>query len=105
MRVNSAIAAVALVVGLGFSGASFAQGTTIAGAEVSEGDRVAVTNRCEELKTAADTSEIGESFSGEAGADATVSNVPAINEGDNALTTIDLETITYQDCVDGGWIQ
>lgn len=105
MRNTSVLTAAALVLGLSFSGASFAQGMTIAGVEVSENDRVAVQNRCDDLKLAADTTEIGAEIDSEAGDDAVVSGAPEVNEGDNALTTIDLDIISYQDCVDGGWVE
>jgi len=118
MTIKSAISVVALTVA--FSGAAFAQGMMINGSAVSETDMPAVQERCDQLANAETTQPLSTtedessnttnndgnsgSSSSTAGVDATVETAPAVNEVQNATTTIDLDTISLQACVDGGFV-
>jgi len=114
MTIKSTLSVVALLSGIAFSGAAFAQEMTIAGAPVAEADVAAVQERCDQLSTAASTQSLVEnseneaSDSSETGAsvegDATISSAEAVNEIQQSTTTIDLETITLQNCIDGGFV-
>jgi len=118
MTIKSALSVVALTVA--FSGAAFAQGMMINGTAVSETDMPAVQERCTQLSTAQTTEPLsttedadseatatdGNSGSGSstAGVDATTEATPSVNEVQNATTTIDLDTISLQACIDGGFV-
>lgn len=120
MTIKSALSVVALTVAL--TGSAFAQGMTINGVAVSEGDMAAVQERCDELANAestesiASTTEDGEVSDSEdddsnggsndatAGNDALVENAPGVNEAQNATTTIDLDTVSLSACVEGGFV-
>lgn len=117
MTIKSALSVVALTVA--FSGAAFAQGMMINGVAVSETDQAAVQERCNQLSTAETTQPLAGteneesnisnndgnsgSSSSTAGVDATVDSAPAVNEVQNATSTIDLDTISLQACMDGGF--
>ncbi|KFL29037.1 hypothetical protein JP75_23910 [Devosia riboflavina] len=83
---------------------------TINGVAVSEADMPAVQERCDALSTAESTEALSEgneteeanNVSGET--DTSEADAPAVNEGANATTTIDLDTIDLQACVDGGFV-
>lgn len=105
MTVKSALSVVALTMAL--SGAAFAQGMTINGAAVSEADMPAVQERCDQLSTAESTQSLTESTTTEdstAANDAVVTNAPATNEAQDATATIDLDSISLQACIDGGFV-
>lgn len=111
MTIKSALSIAALTVAL--TGGAFAQGMTINGVAVSEADMPAVQERCDQLANAESTesltttTESGDS-SGDSNAtaanDAVTTDVPATNEAQNATTTIDLDTIDLQACIDGGFV-
>ena len=109
MTIKSALSIAALTVAL--TGASFAQGMTINGVAVSEAVMPAVQERCEMLSTAASTEALSEGTEEDtndnAAADndsATTDTTPGVNEAANATTTIDLDTIDLQACIDGGFV-
>ncbi|SFV30278.1 hypothetical protein SAMN05216456_0968 [Devosia crocina] len=115
MTIKSALSVVALTVA--FSGAAFAQGMTINGTTVPENEVPLVQERCDGLANAeateslsatsgdANSNSIGSNTNeGTAGNDALVENAPGVNEAANATSTIDLETISLQACVDGGFV-
>jgi hypothetical protein len=114
MTIKSALSVVALTVAL--TGASFAQGMTMNGAAVAEGDMAAVQERCDQLANAeatesltatsddADATTGTNTNEGTAGNDALVENAPGVNEAANATTTIDLDTVSLQACIDGGFV-
>ncbi|KRA99101.1 hypothetical protein ASD83_00740 [Devosia sp. Root685] len=109
MTIKSVLSVAAITVAL--SGAAFAQGMTINGAAVSETDMPAVQERCDMLATADSTqalstgSETDTNDNASADDDsATTEKTPGVNESANATSTIDLETIDLQACVDGGFV-
>lgn len=120
MKIKTTISAIALAAGLALSGSVYAQ-TMINGVEVAEGDLAAVQQRCDDLATAAATSDIATAPDADDGtpeetnddpsddpntgaADATVNSQADVNEVANALTSIDLETLTLEACVDAGLV-
>lgn len=109
MTIKSALSIAALTVAL--TGAAFAQGMTINGAAVSETDMPAVQERCDMLSTAESTEALSEGTETDTpdnpssdNDSATTESTPAVNEVANATTTIDLDTIDLQACVDGGFV-
>lgn len=114
MRIQSAISVIALVFGL-IAGPAFAQSLTIGGEVVADADVAAVQARCDELKLASEgsisesTEQTTDEVTDEDGAvveedEGASSDEPEVNGMDQALATIDLETITLADCEAGGWI-
>lgn len=106
MHIKSLVSVAALTAALAFSGPAFAQ-TMFAGVALSAEDLPAVTQRCEQLATASDTESLTESSdsaedSTAGGADATITDAPEVNEIENALTTIDLDTVTLEQCTEAG---
>jgi len=109
MLIKSLVSAAALTAALAFSGPAFAQ-TMFAGTELSADDLPAVTERCEQLSTAESTESLTESTdssedSTAGGSDASITDAPAVNEGENALTTIDLDTVTLEQCTEAGLVK
>lgn len=113
MTVKSTLSVVALTIAL--TGSAFAQGMTINGMAVSEADMGAVEERCLQLSTAENTESLTatgddstDNTSGgnetTAGNDALTENAPDVNEVQNATSTIDLDTITLDACVEGGFV-
>jgi hypothetical protein len=106
MHVKSVVSALALSAALAISGPAFAQ-TMFNGAELSADDLPAVTERCEQLANVESTESLTESSdsaedSTAGGADATIVDAPAVNEVQAATTTIDLDTITLEQCTEAG---
>lgn len=113
MTIKSALSVAALTVAL--TGAAFAQGMTMNGVAVSEADRPAVQERCDQLSNAEATqsltdssndtaTEATDSNDSTAANDAVLENAPATNEVQNATTKIDLDSISLQACIDGGFV-
>lgn len=116
MTIKSALSVAALTIAL--TGAAFAQGMTINGVAVSEGDMAAVQERCDQLANAETTESLapttdtagdagGDSSGGNdatAANDAVVEEAPGPNEAQAATATIDLDTIDLQACTDGGFV-
>lgn len=112
MTIKSALSVAALTIAL--TGAAFAQGMTINGVAVSETDMPAVQERCDQLAEAEggslsptaddDATEAAGNDDATAATDATTDQAPAVNEVQAATTTIDLETIDLQACIDGGFV-
>lgn len=113
MHAKSVVSAIALSAALALSGPAFAQ-TMLNGAEISADDLPAVQERCDQLKLAADTSGVSNDAQPEASdADETSSAADAstetegaepVDETAEALTTIDLDTITLEACVEAGLV-
>ena len=117
MTIKSALSVAALTIAL--SGAAFAQGMTINGVAVSETDMPAVQQRCDDLANAEKTESLSPtvdsategtgdstgSNDGTAANDAVTENAPGTNEAQDATTTIDLDTIDLQACIDGGFVK
>lgn len=106
MTIKSALSVVALTVAL--TGGAFAQGMTMNGVAVSEGDMAAVQERCDQLANASTTESLTESSdstedTSAGGADATITDAPAVNEMADATTTVDLDTVTLEACTTGGF--
>ena len=110
MHVKSIVSALALSAALALSGPAFAQ-TMFNGVELSAEDLPAVTERCEQLVTAAGTAGTAETTTEDAAAaDSTettaataeaTTDVPAVNEVEAATTaSIDLDTITLEQCTE-----
>lgn len=110
MTIKSALSVAALTVAL--TGAAFAQGMTMNGVAVSETDMPAVQERCDQLSNAEATQSLSPTVdsssdtgsNGTAANDAVIENAPSTNEVQNATTTIDLDTISLQACIDGGFV-
>ena len=109
MTIKSVLSVAALTIAL--TGASYAQGMMINGAAVSETDMPAVQERCDMLSNAESTEALSEGTETDTNDDATsdndsatTSDTPAVNEVANATTTIDLDTIDLQACVDCGFV-
>lgn len=116
MRVKSIVSALALTSAM-IVAPAFAQDAaswTIAGNPVAEADQAAVQATCDELNVEGGSSDISSSVTtdNETGADNTDSlaadtssnDSPPAEGTENAVTTIDLSTITLDDCVAGGWV-
>lgn len=105
MHVKSVVSAVALSAAMLLSGTAFAQ-TMLGGVEVSAEDLPAVTERCEQLVTAEASGSLTDSDTtaddNAGAADATVDNAPAVNEVEAATATIDLDTVTLEQCTEAG---
>ncbi len=125
MHVKSIVSALALSAALAVSGPAFAQ-TMFNGTELSADDLGAVTERCEQLTNSAATEPLvgteqssddtsGESATGTAtsstdastttsdgATDATVDEAPDVSGNTQATTTIDLATITVEQCTEAG---
>lgn len=111
MHARSIVSALTLSAALALSGPAFAQ-TMFNGVELSDGDLAAVTERCEQLVTASGASltegtEVapadGMAADANAGtADATLESVEPVNEMANATSTIDLDTVTLEQCTAAG---
>jgi len=114
MTIKSVLSVAAITIAL--TGATFAQGMTMNGTAVAEGDMAAVQERCDQLANAESTESLTATSDdtnasdgtntndATAGNDALVENAPGVNEAANATTTIDLDTISLQACVDGGFV-
>jgi hypothetical protein len=113
MTIKSALSVAALTVAL--TGAAFAQGMTMNGAPVSESDMPAVQERCDQLSNADATQSLTDTTSdaadtasdandSNASNDAVLETAPATNQVENATTKIDLDTISLQACIDGGFV-
>ena len=108
MHIKSLVSVVALSTVFAFSGPAFAQ-TMFAGAALSEADLGAVTERCEQLVTASTTASATDSATGDSstddtagGSDANVDEAPEVNELEAATSTIDLDTVTIEQCTEAG---
>lgn len=99
MHVKSVVSAIALSATMLLSGSAFAQ-TMFNGAEVSATDLPALQERCLDLSTAASTESIAgqPSVTSDTAGDAAAASVPQVNEAQNATTTIDLDTVTLEQC-------
>lgn len=122
MHIKNLVSPIALALALSFAGGASAQ-TMVGGVEVSAEDLPEVENLCNSLAAGAnetlaetndsiasdgddddgDDGEDGEADDGQADPD------PAADDGaasdlDNALTTIDLDTITLEQCREAGLV-
>lgn len=103
MHVKSVVSAVALSATMLLSGSAFAQ-TMFNGAEVPAADLPALQERCLDLSTAAGTESLSDNptQSGDTAGSAAAAQVPAVNETQQAVTTIDLDTVTLEQCEAAG---
>lgn len=108
MYVKSVVSAVALSAAMLLSGSAFAQ-TMFNGAELSADDLPKVTERCEQLATAASTQSATDSSTADSssdatagGSDATINEAPEVNEAAAATAKIDLDTVTLEQCEAAG---
>lgn len=119
MSIKSAVSAVALVSAM-LVAPAFAQDAaataattefTIGGNAVLAEDQAAVQAKCDELSTAANTSLSDSTEDGAAAGTNTTeedptraSDQPPAEGLDNATTTIDLTTVTLEDCTEAGLV-
>ncbi|GHA16062.1 hypothetical protein GCM10007989_08830 [Devosia pacifica] len=111
MHIKTLVSTFAIGAALAFAGPAAAQ-TMINGTEISEDDMAAVEARCDELFVASATDSIAndnddgiEEDNDSAGSiDATIEDAPDVNDLENATTTIDLDTIDLQACMDAGLV-
>jgi hypothetical protein len=105
MTIKSALSVIALTAALGFTGSAFAQDA------VSAEDLPAVQDRCDDLEVAATTESITEESDGlnsdeevseDQTATAAIDTVDDASEIENATTTIDLDTVTLEQCEEWG---
>jgi uncharacterized iron-regulated protein len=103
MHIKSVVSAAALSAALLFSGSAYAQ-TMFNGSEVSAEDLPALQERCEMLGTAASTQSLSDNPTqdGETAGDAAAAQVPDVNEIEQATTTLDLDTVTLEQCTEAG---
>lgn len=115
MTIKSALSILALSTSLAFAGSAMAQ-TSINGVDVSDSDLPAVQERCDQLLVA-DTTESTSTATDDAAeaenngaddtasaADATIDDAPDVNEMANMTSSVDLDTITLQACLDAGLV-
>jgi len=104
MKLAIMTSAAALMLTLGMAAPASAQtaaaAMTIDGNAVSETDAPFVQTRCDTLKTEHDAAT---SQNSEANSDMSEGDDKDAHEGDNALSTIDLDTLTYEQCDEGGF--
>lgn len=115
MHMKSAISIFALTIGMMAIPALAQDAKTIAGNPVLEADVNAVQAKCDEIALAAGGSSEMNSTETNTLSDAAAGGVANAEptDGDNppaeglaqATTTIDLSTITIEQCKDGGWVQ
>ncbi|HEV7276738.1 MAG TPA: hypothetical protein VGN80_10655 [Devosiaceae bacterium] len=120
MHIKNIVSPIALAVALSFAGGASAQ-TMVGGVDVPNEDLPEVQNLCNSLAAGANDSlaETNDSIASgndddddDDGADAEVGQAdpdPAADDGaasdlDNAVTTIDLDTITLADCTEAGLV-
>jgi hypothetical protein len=105
MTIKSALSVLALTAALGFTGSAFAQDA------IPAEDLPAVQDRCDDLEVAASTESITEESDGlnsdeeaseEQTATATIDTVDDASELENAVTSIDLDTVTLEQCAEWG---
>lgn len=105
MTIKSALSVVALLSGVAFSGAAYAQ-TMVGNNDVSETDLPYVQQHCDALQLADMNSSVAgenpnEPESDENNQTGTESDIAARNTS----TTVDLDTITLEDCVAAGLVE
>lgn len=115
MHMKSAISIFALTIGMMVVPAMAQDAKTISGNPVAEADVNAVQAKCDEIALAAggssemnatETNTLSDAAAGGlSNAESTDGDNPPAEGLANALTTIDLNTITLEQCKDGGWVQ
>ena len=116
MSIKAAVSALALTSAM-LVAPAFAQDAaatpswTIGGNAVAEGDQAAVQAKCDELALESNSSLSDSTEEGAAAGTNTTdedptrtSDQPPAEGLDNATTTIDLTTITLENCNEGGWL-
>ena len=101
MNIKSVVSVAALTAALAFSAPAFAQ-TMVGDVSVEEADLARVTTYCEELSAAALTEPAGDDDGMEDGGANNSETETAPNGTDQALTTLDLSTITLGGCIEAG---
>ena len=105
MTIKSVLSVVALLSGVAFSGAAYAQ-TMVGNNDVSDADLPYVQQHCDALQLA----DLNSSVAGENPNESeTDENNQTGTEADiaarNSSTTVDLDTITLEDCVAAGLVE
>ncbi|KKB10036.1 hypothetical protein [Devosia chinhatensis] len=108
MTIKSALSVFALVTAVSFGGAAYAQ-TMVGDNEVSETDLPIVQQHCDALSLAdAQGTPAGLDPSDPAASTSGTTDEPTGAQADldsrNSATTVDLDTITLEDCVAGGLV-
>ncbi|ODT69618.1 MAG: hypothetical protein ABS75_16180 [Pelagibacterium sp. SCN 63-23] len=104
MTIKSALSVVALLSGVAFSGAAFAQ-TMVGNNDVSETDLPYVQQHCDALSLADMNSNVAGEDPLQPGNDENnQSGEEADTAARNTSTTVDLDTITLEDCVAAGLV-
>ena len=106
MTIKSALSIVALMSGIAFSGAAYAQ-TMVGNNDVSEADLAVVQQHCDALALADMNSDIAGDTTPETenSADDESTGIQADTQARNTSTTVDLDTITLEDCRTAGLVQ
>lgn len=112
MHIKTIVSAVALSAALGFSGMAYAQ-STIGGQAVSEADMERVKVYCEDLQNQANQAQGATGAEDELtetddnGSTDDTATATAADDGDNdsaAVGSIDMDAITVEACVEGGFL-
>jgi hypothetical protein len=115
MHMKSAISIFALTIGMMTVPAMAQDAKTIAGNPVAEADVIAVQAKCDEIALAAggsmemnstETNTLSDAAAGGLpNAEPSGGDKPAAEGLANALTTIDLNSVTLEQCEEGGWVK
>lgn len=105
MKFSALLAPLAVAATLSVSGFALAD-TMVAGMNVSDADLPKVQARCDELFTSSSTMGTSEDTSAaDPAAPADINDAPEVDGMDQATTTIDLETLTLENCKEAGLIK
>ncbi|ODT79258.1 MAG: hypothetical protein ABS76_20575 [Pelagibacterium sp. SCN 64-44] len=104
MTIKSTLSVAALLAGVVFSGSAFAQ-TMVGNNDVSDADLPYVQQHCDALKLADENSDVAgtkpdEETTNEDGR----TGLEADTAARNSSTTVDLDTITLDDCIAAGLV-
>lgn len=104
MTIKSTLSVLALLSGVAFAGSAYAQ-TTVGNNDVSDADLPIVQAHCDALLLADENSSTaGENPNDTEVTDGEATGVAADTESRNTSTTVDLDTITLEDCRTAGLI-
>ncbi|WDR03858.1 hypothetical protein PSQ19_07435 [Devosia algicola] len=107
MNIKTIASAIALSSAMLLGGSAYAE-TMIGSTTVMEADLPAVQQRCDQLALASDTSATESDAMGTdstaGGSAANVEDAEEVNELEQVTTTIDLDTVTLEQCQEAGLI-